>query len=187
MGSGHFPVAGQADYQRRLARPPLRPAVPPPPGHRHLRRAGHARHRPRAGVVSFNDGGLGGKAAYVTTADGTFYYFAHLDAYADDVHGGASVKQGHVSAYVGNTGNAESGAPHLHFEIHPCGGGAANPKPILDGWLTDAVDNVPAVLAAYSVNVPRAITVAGMLRRFDEGRLPAPAARRRRPCCGRRR
>ncbi len=171
MGMGQFPVAGPADWEDDWHDPRFGPPFHLHQGTDIFAERGTPVIAPEAGTVSFTDGGLGGRGAYVTTADGTSYYMAHLNAYADSMYSGATVEQGEVVAYVGNTGNAENGAPHLHFEIRPYGGGATNPKPILDDWLAAAIDNVPTVLAAYGVNVPRAITSAGMLRRFDEGGL----------------
>ncbi|MDQ3896899.1 MAG: M23 family metallopeptidase, partial [Actinomycetota bacterium] len=131
---------------------------------------------PFNGVVRFEDGGLGGKGAYVTVPDGTFYYMAHLDSFSPKFANGSAVKQGDVVGFVGDTGNAQGGATHVHFEIHPRGGAAVNPKPILDGWVTEAINNASALLAANNVGVSRAVTGAGILRRFD-GQSPTESGR----------
>lgn len=49
------------------------------------------------------------------------YYYAHLDRYAPDVKQGGSVKRGQVIGFVGSTGNARAGAPHLHFTVYVLG------------------------------------------------------------------
>jgi murein DD-endopeptidase MepM/ murein hydrolase activator NlpD len=45
------------------------------------------------------------------------YYYAHLDRYAWGLKEGATVKKGDVIGYVGTTGNAPEGTPHLHFAL----------------------------------------------------------------------
>jgi murein DD-endopeptidase MepM/ murein hydrolase activator NlpD len=83
-----------------------------------------------SGSVMFQSDPNGGLAAYVTGADGTTYYYAHLNDY---VGGNRSVSTGELIGHVGNTGNAADAPPHVHFEIRPGGpnGQAINPTPTL--------------------------------------------------------
>lgn len=171
MGMGRFPVAGPANYRDDWLDPRFGPPFHLHQGTDIFAERGTPVISPADGTVRFEEGGLGGRAVYVTAADGTYYYMAHVNGYERSLYAGAPVSQGQVVAYVGNTGNAEGGAPHLHFEIHPGGGAATNPKPILDQWLSEALEGAPALLASLGVDVPRAVTSAGLLRRFDEGEL----------------
>ena len=94
------------------------------------------------GVITRTYSGLalGGNAIRLTVADGTYFYYSHLDSFAPGITNGTPVRAGQIIGYNGSTGNA--GSPHLHFEIHPQGGAAINPYPLLkaiDGCSNEAV------------------------------------------------
>jgi murein DD-endopeptidase MepM/ murein hydrolase activator NlpD len=60
----------------------------------------------------------GGITAYQFEQDGPLcYYYAHLERYADGLHDGQHVSKGEVIGYVGTSGNAPPGTPHLHFAV----------------------------------------------------------------------
>ena len=88
----------------------------------------------------------GGLTIYEFDRHGTYcYYYAHLDRYASGLEEGAAVKRGEVIGYVGTTGNAPPGAPHLHFTIFKLGpekewwkGTAVNPFPL---WALKKLNN----------------------------------------------
>jgi murein DD-endopeptidase MepM/ murein hydrolase activator NlpD len=61
----------------------------------------------------------GGHTIYVRTSDGKqSYYYAHLDHYTPGLREGQAVAAGDMIGFVGSTGDADPGAPHLHFAIH---------------------------------------------------------------------
>ncbi|MFN8022140.1 MAG: M23 family metallopeptidase [Acidimicrobiales bacterium] len=72
-------------------------------------------------------GSLSGNAWWLTTADGTYFFYAHLSDFAPGLKVGSRVKAGQIIGFVGSTGN--SATAHLHFEVHPYGGGPINPYP----------------------------------------------------------
>ena len=90
-------------------------------------------------------GSLAGNGLSLTMADGTYFFYAHLDTFAEGIDVGVEVTAGQVIGTVGDTGNA--GTPHLHFEIHPGGGAAINPYPIVKAIDGCAVTDPVAVTA----------------------------------------
>jgi peptidoglycan hydrolase-like protein with peptidoglycan-binding domain len=74
-------------------------------------------------------GSLSGNGIRLTAADGTYFFYAHFSRFAPGISIGTKVKAGQVVGYNGETGNAAT--PHLHFEVHPGGGAAINPTPIV--------------------------------------------------------
>lgn len=49
------------------------------------------------------------------------YFYAHLHRYADGLEEGQPLQRGDIIGYVGSSGNAAPGAPHLHFAIFVLG------------------------------------------------------------------
>jgi len=224
MAFGRFPVAGYATFVDDWWFPRSSPPFHLHQGTDIFAASGTPVRSPANGVLTRSNGGLGGLSAKVTEPDGTYYYLAHLSAIVPEQVEGQQVRIGDVIGYVGDTGNAAGGAPHVHFEIHMApaknpylyppappappapkatkgskskkaakpapapkpqpviignladpalyGRGpipANNPKPFLDQWITEALANVPSLIAKLEAGRPRAIVATGLTRRFTEG------------------
>lgn len=78
-------------------------------------------------IIRTGEGGLGGKTVWLRSG-GLSLYYAHLDSIA--VSFGSYVKEGDTVGFVGNTGNARTTPPHLHFGIYRQG--AIDPLPFID-------------------------------------------------------
>lgn len=83
------------------------------------------------GIISFiGDQPKGGQCIWLTTEAGASFYYAHLDRWAPGLYEGMEVRTGDLLGYVGNTGNAKTTPPHLHFGINE-NDEMVNPYPIL--------------------------------------------------------
>lgn len=80
------------------------------------------------GVVRMDETPIGGRVIWLRDERaGRNLYYAHLHDWA--VPPGTAVRAGDVIGYVGNTGNARSTPPHLHFGIYDRG--PTDPAPYL--------------------------------------------------------
>jgi hypothetical protein len=108
-----------------------------------------ARHTPvvavEAGTVQrWTRSASAGCMLYLHGRSGTTYLYIHLNndlgagndnrgrctdgiAYAPGLRDGQKVAAGALLGFVGDSGDANGAHPHLHFELHPGGGGAVSP------------------------------------------------------------
>jgi murein DD-endopeptidase MepM/ murein hydrolase activator NlpD len=68
-------------------------------------------------TVGWNE--VGGWRLWLRDGEGDEFYYAHLSAYSPLAAEGKHVHAGDVLGFLGESGDADGGLPHLHFEIHP--------------------------------------------------------------------
>ncbi|HEX2051129.1 MAG TPA: M23 family metallopeptidase [Actinomycetota bacterium] len=126
------------------------------------------------GTVEFGDGGLGGKIARLYRPDGSYWYYAHLsDWNTRDFSNGDAVRPGDIIGYCGNTGNALTTPPHVHFGWYAGSGAAQNPMRPLVTWLHDAEKRVLGVVSHATRQRVRDVAVHTAAHRFGDAFAPA--------------
>lgn len=83
-----------------------------------------------ANISYIGNWGKGGRSLWLTTDEGVSFYYAHLDRWVPGLYEGMPVRKGDIIGYVGNTGNAASTPPHLHFAVME-NDEPVNPYPVL--------------------------------------------------------
>jgi peptidoglycan LD-endopeptidase LytH len=80
---------------------------------------------------------LGGNTITIIAGGGHRHYYAHLQGFSEEIREGQYVTTDTLLGYVGNTGNAITTPPHLHFGVYTgeaenlCDWDAINPLPFL--------------------------------------------------------
>ncbi|MDF9799527.1 murein DD-endopeptidase MepM/ murein hydrolase activator NlpD [Catalinimonas alkaloidigena] len=116
------------------------------------------------GVVGHRmQSGLGGKVVWLSSLEKRFrLYYAHLDSQA--VKPGQRVSVGDTLGFVGNTGNARTTPPHLHFSIYKISRGAVDPYPFVHALLKEE-----QILAADPSEVGIAVRTSATLSNIRKG------------------
>lgn len=110
-------------------------------------------------ISSTGNRGLGGKQVWQRSGIfGNALYYAHLDSIIATV--GQRVKIGDTLGLVGNTGNARTTSPHLHFGIYQRGRGAVNPLP----YIFEGTAPIPAKSDAITAQYATVISSIANLR-----------------------
>ena len=150
VGMGRFPIAGPAHFSHDWLYPRFGPGFRFHLGCDIFAPYGTPVRAPVDGVVHGATDSLGGLTAKVVMPDGTYFYLAHLSGLVDGFVDGMTVTTGDIVGYVGDSGNARGGSPHLHLGIYPRGKAPVDPKPILDRFLAEAEARIPEVVAALT-------------------------------------
>ena len=134
-----------------------------------------------AGTVKFYAGSSrAGCMLYLYATGGTTYLYIHLNndlgttndnkgkcvpgtAFAPGLKSGAKVQAGQPIGFVGDSGDANGVAPHLHFERHPHDGAAANPFSFLN--------TASRLLFAVQPGSTFTLTLNGSIAATSEGKL----------------
>jgi peptidoglycan LD-endopeptidase LytH len=88
-------------------------------------------------VLRLHESKAGGHMVYAADASDRFIFmYAHLDRYAPGIAPGTPLRRGQLVGYVGTTGNAPPGTPHLHFAV-------ARGRPSVKWWKGTSVNPYP--------------------------------------------
>jgi hypothetical protein len=122
---------------------------------------------------------------YLHGKSGTTYLYVHLNndrtlrndnkggcragvSYAPGLKTGATVQAGELVGYVGDSGDANGIASHLHFEVHPKGKGAVSPYAYLQ--------KAKRLLFAAAAGSPFTLALNGTVVQADDGVLELDVA-----------
>ena len=153
-------------------------------------------------VVKWTTSRSAGCMLYLYGRSGTTYMYVHLNndrtrrndnrggcrngvAYAPGLAKSQNVQAGQLIGYVGDSGDANGIAPHLHFELHPNGGRAVSPFRRLNAARHLLFPRPPSSLRDISLRVggtvvltrlnPERIRIRVTRVRLSNGWMIAPA------------
>lgn len=142
-----FPVVGQVQYTNDFGAPR---SIGPHQGNDIMAPRRALAVATEDGKVKFwTHSATAGCMLYLYGKSGTTYLYIHLNndltdhndnrgkcvagtSYAPGLKDGAKVQAGQLLGFVGDSGDANGIATHLHFEVHPHDGNAVNPYPYLN-------------------------------------------------------